>query len=478
MKRTVFGLLTALSVLAASGGQAFAAEPAAAATPAETPATAQARRLLDALTTGDDASFLAFIHAQAPRMKISDEDWLETRPNLRQLKFHGILSATATNAELSVFDGAREAWARVLVRVEPQAPYAISSFGVRGARRPADAPAPPKLQPAALVAATTARVEADVAADRFSGAVLIAKAGKPIFTGAYGLADREAKTPVTADTQFRYGSMGKMFTAVAIFQLAQAGKLDLTAPIGRYLPGYPNAEIATKVTVENLLTHTGGTGDIFGPQFDAHRLELRDPKDYVALYGARPPLSAPGAKVAYSNYGFILLGRIVETASGMTYDDYVQRRIYAPAGMTATGALPETVRLPRRATGYMRAKGQLVSAADTQPYRGTPAGGGYSTVGDMLRFANALTDGRLLDASHLKALTTGGMTGPDGALARYDFGGMSAEGLRFIGHAGGAPGMNGELRAFPDQGYTVVVLSNRDPPAATVLASFISDRLP
>lgn len=478
MRRLVFGILAALAVLAAPRGQAFAAEPGAAPAPAETPATAQARRLLEALTTGDDASFLAFVHAQAPRLKISDEEWLETRPNLRQLKYHGVLSATATDAELSVFDGAREAWARLLVSVEPQAPYAISNFGIRGARRPADAPAPPKLQPAALVAAAKARIEADAAADRFSGAVLIAKDGKPIFTGAYGLADREAKTPVTADTQFRYGSMGKMFTAVAIFQLAQAGKLDLTAPIGRYLPGYPNADIAAKVTVEHLLTHTGGTGDIFGPQFDAHRLELRDPKDYVALYGARPPLFAPGSKVAYSNYGFMLLGRIVETVSGMSYDDYVRRHIFAPAGMTATGALPETVRLPHRATGYMRTKGELVSAADTQPYRGTPAGGGYSTVGDMLRFASALTDGRLLDAAHLKALTTGGVTGPDGTFYRYDFGGRTSEGLPFIGHAGGAPGMNGELRAFPDRGYTVVVLANRDPPAATVLVSFISDRLP
>lgn len=366
----------------------------------------------------------------------------------------------------------------MLITVEPEPPHAIATFGIRNARRPADVPPPPKLQPAALIAAVKARLEAEAAADKFSGAVLIAKDGKPIFTQAYGLADREARTPITAETQFRYGSMGKMFTAVSILQLEQAGKLDLTAPVGRYLKAYPNAAIATKVTIENLLTHTGGTGDIFGAEFTAHRLSLHDAKDYVALYGARPPEFPPGDRVAYSNYGFMLLGRIVEAASGLSYDDYVQQHIYAPAGMTDTGMLPETVHLAHRATGYRREQGQLVSAADTQPYRGTPAGGGYSTVGDLLRFGNALTLGRLLDGEHLKRLTTGGITGADGTFYRYDFGGTTSEGSRFIGHAGGAPGMNGELRVFPDDGYTVVVLANRDPPVATVIASFISDRLP
>lgn len=470
-------ILVALVLAASMNSPALTAEPAAAA-PAETPASAQAHRFLHALTMGDDASFLVFIHEASPRSKLSDAQWLELRPNLRQLEFHGLLAATPTTADLSVFDGLRDSWARFLITVEPEPPHAIATFGIRGARRPADVPPPPKLQPLELVAAVKTRLDAETAADKFSGAVLIAKDGKPIFTGAYGLADREARTRITAETQFRYGSMGKMFTAVSILQLEQAGKLDLTAPVGRYLKGYPNADIATKVTIANLLTHTGGSGDIFGPEFAAHRLSLQDAKDYVALYGSRPPEFPPGTRVAYSNYGFMLLGRIVEAASGLSYDDYVRQHIYASAGMTDTGMLPETVHLAHRATGYMSEHGQLVSAADTQPYRGTPAGGGYSTVGDLLCFGNALTSGRLLDAEHLKRLTTGGITGADGTFYRYDFGGTTSEGSRFIGHAGGAQGMNGELRVFPDDGYTVVVLANRDPPVGTVIASFISDRIP
>jgi len=478
MKPLILATLAALALAPLAPAGPAGAQPAAAAAPQETPASRQARRFLDALATGDDASFLRFIHEADPRTKFSDAQWLESRQNLRQLKFHALLAATPTQADVLVFDGLRDGWARLVIGVEPEAPYALTSFVVRMAARPADVPPPPKLAPAQLVAAAKARLEAEAAADRFSGAVLIAKDGKPIFTAAYGLADREAKIPNTVETQFRYGSMGKMFTAVAIMQLAQAGKLDLTAPLGRYLPDYPNKEIAQKVTIENLLTHTGGTGDIFGPQFSANRLTLREPKDYVALYGARAPLFAPGARVAYSNYGFMLLGRVVEAVSGQAFDDYLQGHIYGPAHMTASGMAPETVRLPRRAVGNMREHGELKSAADTLPWRGTPAGGGYSTVGDMLRFGNALTSGQLLDAAHLKQLTTGGIKGVDGTFYRYDFGGMTSEGERFIGHAGGAPGMNGELRVFPEKGYTVVALANRDPPVAGVMVSFISDRLP
>jgi CubicO group peptidase (beta-lactamase class C family) len=318
--------------------------------------------------------------------------------------------------------------------------------------------------------------------DTFSGAVLIAQGGKPLLAEAYGLADREAKIVNTADTQFRFGSMGKMFTAVAIMQLAEAGKLDLTAPIGRYLTDYPNADIATKVTINNLLTHSGGTGDIFTPEYFARRLEVKDPKDYVALFGARPPRFAPGERQEYSNYGFMLLGRIVEVVSGQSYDDYIAAHIFAPAHMAATGNQPETVVLPHRAVGYMGSGPRLKSAVDTLPWRGTPAGGGYSTVGDLEMFADALMANRLLDAPHTKLLTTGGFTGPGGRLLRYDFGASSGDGRRYYGHNGGAPGMNGELRIFPaEPGHaaaTVVVLANRDPPAATAVANFISDRLP
>jgi CubicO group peptidase (beta-lactamase class C family) len=471
--------LAAISVLLAFVAPSVSAEAAEIRAPSvvETPASQQARRFLDAITTGDDESFLRFIREAYPTSKLSTAEWLDLRPNLRGLEYHAVAEADATKASLSAYDAQRENWVLLQVSVEAEAPHAITSFGVRMGRRPRDVPGPAKLQPAELVAATQAKVEAMAAADSFAGALLIAKDGRPLLDAAYGLADRDARRPNTVETQFRFGSMGKMFTAVAIMQLAQAGKLDLTAPIGRYLKDYPNPEIATQVTTDMLLTHTGGTGDIFGPEFEAHRQTLRDGKDYVALYGARAPLFRPWSRVAYSNYGFILMGRIVEEVSGLSYDEYLQRNVFAPAHMAATGNQPETVRLPRRAVSYMRDKNELTSAAATLPYRGTAAGGGYSTTGDLLRFANALMANRLLDAEHTKLLTEGGVTGPNGTLFRYDFSGVTDEGRRFYGHGGNAPGMSGALRIFPE-GYTLVVLANRDAPAAGIAVHFISERLP
>ena len=485
MKR-LLGMLVALT-LAGSAVNGVEASPAPPPTPhvsqpvAETPASALARRILKAAATSD-AAFFAVVHPVTAKRPLSDDELRGFRQEWKALQVHRLVQASATHAEFSVFDPNLQAWARLIIDVSAEAPLTITGLGLLPAQRPADVTPPRRLEPTALAAATRAMTEAASKADVFSGAVLIARNGRTILSAAYGLADRDSGTPNTPQTQFRFGSMGKMFTAVSIMQLAQVDKLDLNAPVGRYLKDYPNTDIATKVTINNLLTHTGGTGDIFTPEFDAHRLELKDARDYVALFGARPPRFAPGAKIEYSNYGFMLLGRIVEVVSGESYDDYIAGHVFAPARMTATGNLPETVHLAHRAIGYMDESGKLMSAADTLPWRGTPAGGGYSTVADLSNFANALMADQLLDPAHTTLLTTGGITGADGKFVRYDFGSLTGEGRRYFGHAGGAPGMNGELRIFPAEGghdaYTIVVLANRSPPAATAIANFITERLP
>jgi len=309
--------------------------------------------------------------------------------------------------------------------------------------------------------------------------VLVARDGHTLFEGAYGLADRERGIPNTPLTQFRVGSMDKMLTAAAVLQLVQAGKVRLDASLGTYLKDYPNTDLASRVTIHHLLTHTGGTGDIFGPQFMAHRLELRNPSDYIELYGTRPLQFSPGAQWAYSNYGFMLLGAVVERVSGMSYDDYIAAHVLAPAGMTATGAAPENSEVPNRSVGYMWQGGTLVSNAPTLPYRGTPAGGGYSTVGDFARFAIALREHRLLDAAHTSLLLGGKVTmGQSVVKYAYGFIDRVQGGRRLAGHGGGAPGMNGELTFEPNGGYTIVVLSNLDPPAATRIEAFILGSLP
>lgn len=264
-----------------------------------------------------------------------------------------------------------------------------------------------------------------------------------------------------------------MFTAVATLQLVKAGKLALDDPIGKHLSDYPNKDLASKVTVRHLLTHTGGTGDIFGPEFTKNRLNLREHSDYVELYGSRALTHEPGALHRYSNYGYILLGALIERVSGMSYRDYVRSRVLQPAGMKSTDSLPETENVPNRVTGYMRRNAAWVSNADTLPWSGTAAGGGYSTVGDLFRFAQALESGKLISKMMLADATRS-------QVQQYGYGfGVQGEGrLRSYGHAGGAPGMNGDLRVFPQLGFVLVGLSNLDPPAASRLVDFFALRMP
>lgn len=312
----------------------------------------------------------------------------------------------------------------------------------------------------------------------FSGAVSITRAGETLYAAARGDAVN-GQSANAVDTKFRFGSMGKMFTAVAIAQLAQAGKLSFDDPVGKFLPDYPNAEVS-RVTLHQLLTHTGGTGDIFGPEFMERRAQLRQLGDYVALYGSRAPEFPPGSQHRYSNYGFILLGRVIEQVSGMDYDRYVREKIFLPAGMTATDNQPESSAVRGLSVPYSAdPKGALRPATDTLPWRGTSAGGGYSTVGDLQKFASALLAHRLLDERHTSTLLTGKVDTPRPGL-RYAYGFEDARlpnGLHRVGHGGGAPGMNGVLAIYPDTGFVVVVLANRDPPAAMGIDRFIAEHI-
>jgi CubicO group peptidase (beta-lactamase class C family) len=263
-----------------------------------------------------------------------------------------------------------------------------------------------------------------------------------------------------------------MFTAVATLQLVEAGKLALDDPIGRHLPDYPNHDVAAKVTVGHLLTHSGGTGDIFGPEFERNRLNLREHDDYVDLYGSRPLRFEPGSRFEYSNYGFVLLGALIEAVTGQSYYDYVRNNVFGPAGMTSTDSLPESEDVPHRAIGYMRSGDAWVANTDTLPWRGTAAGGGYSTVGDLMRFAQALNSGRLISQATLTEATR-----PHQLDYGYGFD-VRQQPLPSYGHGGGAPGMNGDLRVYPQLGYVVVSLSNLDPPAASNIVDFFTLRMP
>ena len=324
-------------------------------------------------------------------------------------------------------------------------------------------------------------IEQLVAEEEFSGTVLVAKDGQPIFEGAYGLASRAYQVPNRIDTKFNLGSMNKMFTAVAIAQLAEAGKLAYDDPIAKHLPAYPNQEVAKQVTIHHLLTHTSGLPDFFNAKFmDASRAKFREVADFLPLFVEESLLFTPGAEWSYSNSNFIVLGLIVEAVSGENYFNYVQKHIYQPAGMLNTDAYEMDRDTPNLAIGYTRSpEGEIRNNLFEHVIKGGPAGGGFSTVQDLWRFAQALTSHKLLSAQETEIITTGKVEvpGPPDAFYAYGFSDEKFHGHRRFGHGGGFTGINAKLDIYPDLGYVVVVMANMDPPAADRVADRIGKLL-
>ncbi len=300
--------------------------------------------------------------------------------------------------------------------------------------------------------AVVAAVDKAAAEDRFSGVVLLAKDGQPVVTKAWGYADPAKTTPNKVDTKFNLGSINKFFTKVAIGQLAAAGKLSLSDTIRKHLPDYPSPA-ADKITIEQLVEHRSGLGDIFGEKFMATHAKLRTLADYEPLFVSEPLLFEPGTQQRYSNAGYIVLGLIIEKVSGQSYYDYVRDHITKPLGMNDTASYAVDENVPNRAIGLTKRgpDGPLPERranTNTLPARGSSAGGGYSTAGDLLKFTNALTAGKLLPERWTNWAFTDDLDGKG----------------RNLGIAGGSPGVNALVEIEPP--YTLVVLSNFDPPSA------------
>lgn len=427
---------------------------------------------LDAFNSGDAAVMRAFHSTPALPDRLEDRVMGDMQ-GYRETGGIDLYRVTADGPyQLKALGRARltELWAELTFRVNPEAPHHIVGIGVVPQHAPAElrpSTPPSESDLAQHLGDYLSRLER---ADAFSGAVLVAKDGVPIFTGAYGMADKAAAAPNHVDTKFNLGSMNKMFTAVAIAQLAEGGALSFDDSIAEHLPDYPNSEVAQKVTIHHLLTHTSGLGDYFGPDFFAGGKEtVHTVGDYFPYFVDRPLRFEPGAGWGYSNAGFVVLGAIVERVSGQSYFDFVRDRIFTPAGMTATDSYERDAEVPNLAKGYTSGgpsgdPGERRINTDTLPIKGGPAGGGYSTVGDLNRFAGALLSHRLLGPEYTETLLAPkAATGPDGARA-YAYG-IQHDGThetRVVGHGGGAPGISAMAHIYPDHGYTVAVLANYD----------------
>ena len=324
-----------------------------------------------------------------------------------------------------------------------------------------------------------------VAENKLSGSVLVAKDGVTVASKAAGVANKTTGAPITLSTKFNLGSLNKMFTAVAIAQLAQAGRLSFDAPISKYLPDYPNKEVADKVTIHQLLTHTSGMGMYWNEKFMAQREKMVTVAAHLPLFASDPLLFPPGEKFQYSNSGYMVLGAIIEKLSGQDYYSYVQEHVYKPAGMTETGFYEPGKEVPNLAIGYSRMSqdGKKLEEArdntDMREVKGGPAGGGYSTVGDLVKFHTALRSYKLLNEEYTKMVTTGKVDagGPIGRYG-YGFGDKVFEGKHIVGHNGGSPGISANFEMYPELGYTAVILMNVDPPAMFPVIMGIRQRIP
>ncbi len=465
-------LFTGLAI--ASGSVAQSLVTVAAPIP-DTPAGKRFAEWLAVFNRGDIAGLKAYLREADPGEAAAPELFADVRSDTGPLLPFEITMTGPGQIDAILAEADTDSFIGVNVSVEPGEPHHIISIKPRRLDRPASAPPFPKLTEAQLLVALKVKLKRDTAAGVFSGVLLLAHDGLPVFAFASGLENRERGTRNSMRTRFGTASVGKVFTTVAVMQLAQAGKIDLNAPVGRYLPDYPNAKVAAKVTVNELLTHTGGTGDIFGDDYDRHRSDLRTPSDYIGLFGGRDPLFEPGSRRGYSNFGFVVLGRIIEKVSGQTWDAYQRDHIFLPTGMTGTGALPVDAAVAHRAVGYTVENGRLVSTALTS-FAPSPAGGAYTTAGDLLKFTNALLADRLLDKAHTDLLLHGHAS-IGGKSYAYDLSGKAENGAMFIGHQGGGRGENADLRAFPANGYTLIILQNFGPPWQK-LTQFVSNRLP
>ncbi len=428
-----------------------------------TDAGKRAAAFFEAFNSTDEKSIKAYLEdnlsAQALKTRSIDERMAMQRglkSDLSTLEPAKILEAK----EDAVTVAARSAsgdWLELAFEFEAEKPHKLLGIRIEMTEEPDLEEAAGLVSEADLTSKTEAYLDDLAAKDEFSGVVLVAKGGTPVLKHAYGLASKEYDVPNQVDTRFNLGSINKFFTRIAIEQLAGQKKLSLDDTIGKYLTDYPNEDAAAKVTIAQLLEMAGGIGDFFGNKFDATpKNQIRTLDDYLPLFADDPLRFEPGSKREYSNGGYIVLGLIIEKASGQDYYDYVRDNICKPAGMTHTGYLDADVPTGNVASGYTRVWDGDEHAGEprrnnmyTRPARGSSAGGGYSTAEDLLKWILALEAGKL--------------AAPEAAR-------FAGEGM---GIAGGAPGINASVETHPRSGYTVIVLSNYDPPSSGTVAKKI-----
>ncbi|HEY0995826.1 MAG TPA: serine hydrolase domain-containing protein [Gemmatimonadaceae bacterium] len=470
--------LPLLAAIAAGTPSALAAqqlqEPAAAPVAAEGAATRALRAWVATFDRGDSAAIARFVDsafapaqfARRPAAFIVTRDrW--RRRNLGPIEVVAMDVQGDTMARALVRNALVDSWGHVELHLDPAAPHRITSVDLTRHEAAPAARAPHGRLGDAAVATALGRFARTLAdSGLFSGTVLVTHRGRTVFEGSYGLADEGRGIPNAAGTRFQLASSAKMFTGVAILQLASQGKLSLSDPVVKWIPEFANADAARRITVHHLLTQSSGLADFMpSPAFDAaDKSALKGLADYLRFFAAESLAFEPGSQWQYRNSNYLLLGLVAERASGMSYRDYWRAYLFTPAGMRSVwadgpAAVGYSYYWPGRRLDPSRRR-----AVGDDLRHGTPVGGGVATAGDMARFANALMEGKLLPAAWRDTMFAG-RTPEAGPGARAAYGFDAAEqpnGVRVLSKGGYVDGALAQVELYPDDRWVVVVLTNTD----------------
>jgi CubicO group peptidase (beta-lactamase class C family) len=319
-----------------------------------------------------------------------------------------------------------------------------------------------RLSDESLAAAVNEMLEKTYKPDEPGASVIVVRDGKVVLRKGYGRANMELGVPIEPDMVFRIGSITKQFTAVAILMLAEQGKLSLEDDITKFLPDYPTK--GQKITIEHLLTHTSGIKSYTSlPEWTAQWRKDIPVGELIGIFKDKPMDFAPGERWAYNNSAYVLLGAIIEKASGQSYADFVQKNIFDPLGMKHsfydnTGRL-----IPRRVAGYSKGKDGFINAAYLSMSQPHAAGALVSTVDDLAIWDAALYTEKLVkQASLARAWTSSKLN--NSKATNYGFGWSisSYEGHPLIEHSGGINGFASYALRMPKDRVFVAILTNRD----------------
>jgi CubicO group peptidase (beta-lactamase class C family) len=299
------------------------------------------------------------------------------------------------------------------------------------------------------------QVQAYVRNGDFSGSVLVAKDAHVLFQKSYGMANYEWNIPNSENTKYHIASVTKTFTAAAVLNLEQQGKLKLSDPLSKFVPDFLNGE---RITIEQLLTHTSGLPDFYSlPEYPIKKYQRVTLPDLIAWVKTKPLDFLPGSKSSYSNTGYGFLAYIIAQVSGKTYEEYVAEEILKPARMKDTGTFRDETLISERATGYQPALGDrgLRNARSYDKTILTGSASMYSTTNDLYLWCRALKSGKFAD------------------LRQTAYGWNARETRskhKYLEQDGREPGFVSHVSLFPDDQLMVIVLSNLEDAGVNVLA--------